>query len=197
MNRPGGNSTGVAVFSNELGPKRLGLLRELAPKADLIAFVVNPRSAIGPLQIKAVQAAAQALGQKILVVNASTPDEIDQAFATIEQRNAGAILYSAHQFFQVVRDQLVALGARHRLPAMYEWREFVSAGGLVSYSTSRSEAFRQIGIYVGRILKGEKPAELPVVHPTKFELVINLKTATALGLTIPPMLLARADEVIE
>jgi putative ABC transport system substrate-binding protein len=197
MNRPGGNATGVAVFTNELGPKRLGLLCELAPKADLIAFVVNPHSAISPLQIKEVQAAAQALGQKILVVNASTPDEIDQAFATIVQRNAGAILYSAHQFFQVVRDQLVARAARHRLPAMYEWRELVAAGGLASYSTSRSDAFRQMGIYVGRILGGTKPAELPVVHPTKFELVINLKTAEVLDLEIPPTLLARADEVIE
>jgi ABC-type uncharacterized transport system substrate-binding protein len=197
MNRPGSNATGVAVFTNELGPKRLGLLCELAPKADLIAFVVNPHSAISPSQIKAVQSAAQALGKKILVVNAATPDEIDQAFATIVQRNAGAILYSAHQFFQVVRDQLVALAARHRLPAMYEWREFVAAGGLASYSTSRSVAFRQMGIYVGRILGGTKPAELPVVHPTKFELVINLNTAKALDLNIPPSLLASADEVIE
>src|SRR5262245_39080737 len=197
VNRPAGNATGVAVFTNELGPKRLGLLRELAPKADVIAFVVVPHGAVSPSQIEAVQAAAQAVGQEILVVNASTPDEIDQAFATIVQRNAGAILYSAHQFFQVVRDQIVALAARHRLPAMYEWREFVAAGGLVSYSTNRNDAFRQMGIYVGRILGGAKPAELPGVHPTKFELVINLKTAKALGLEIPPSLLARADEVIE
>ena len=197
MNRPNGNATGVAVFTNELGPKRLELLRELVPKAELIAFVVYPDGAASPAQIAAIQSAARAIGQSILVVNAGTPSEIDQAFATIVQRNAGAIVYSAHQFFQVVRDQLVALAARHRLPAMYEWREFATAGGLVSYSTNRGEAFRQMGVYVRRILKGEKPADLPVVQPTKFELVINLKTAKALGLEVPVTLLARADEVIE
>jgi ABC-type uncharacterized transport system substrate-binding protein len=197
MNKPGGNATGVAVFTNELGPKRLELLRELVPKAELIAFVVYPDGAVSPAQVAAIQAAAQAIGQRILVVNAATPSDIDQAFATIVQHNAGAILYSAHQFFQVVRDQLVALAARHRLPAMYEWREFVTAGGLVSYSTNRNEAFRQMGVYVGRILRGEKPGDLPIVQPTKFELVINLPTARALGLDVPPMLLARADEVIE
>jgi putative tryptophan/tyrosine transport system substrate-binding protein len=197
MNRPGGNATGVAVFTNELGPKRLELLRELVPKAELIAFIAYPDGAASPAQIAAVQAASQAVGQRLLIVNAATPGEIDQAFATIVQRNAGAILYSAHQFFQVVRDQLVALAARHRLPAMYEWREFAAAGGLVSYSTNRGEAFRQMGIYVGRILKGERPADLPVVQPTQFELVINLKTAKAIGLTVPPTLLVAADEVIE
>jgi ABC-type uncharacterized transport system substrate-binding protein len=198
MNRPGGNATGVAVFTNELGPKRLELLRELVPTAaELIAFVVYPDGAAIPAQIAAIQAAAQAIGQRILVVSATTPAEIDQAFATIVQHNVGSILYSAHQFFQVVREQLVALATRYRLPAMYEWREFVTAGGLVSYSTNRGEAFRQMGVYIGRILKGEKPADLPVVQPTKFELVINLKTAKALGLDVSPMLLARADEVVE
>ena len=197
MNRPGGNATGVAVFTNELGPKRLELLRELVPKAELIAFVVYPDGAASPAQVAAIQAAGQATGQRILVVNAATPSEIDQAFATMVQHKAGAILYSAHQFFQVVRDQLVALAARNRLPAMYEWREFVAAGGLVSYSTNRGEAFRQMGVYVGRILKGEKPADLPVVQPTKFELVINLKTAKLVGLTVPHTLLVAADEVIE
>jgi putative tryptophan/tyrosine transport system substrate-binding protein len=174
MNRPGGNATGVAVFTNELGPKRLELLRELVPNAELIAFAVYPDGAASPAQVAAIQAAAQAIGQRILVVNATTPGEIDQAFATIVQHKAGAILYSAHQFFQVVRDQLVALAARNRLPAMYEWREFVAAGGLVSYSTNRGEAFRQMGVYVGRILRGERPADLPVVQPTRFELVIIL-----------------------
>ena len=197
LNRPGGNATGVAVFTSELGPKRLELLRELAPKAELIAFVVNPQTATSPAQIREVQAAAQAVGQIILVVNASTPGDINAAFATIVQRKAGAVLYSAHVFFQVVRDQLVALAARHKIPAMYEWREFVEAGGLASYSTSRSASFRQIGVYAGQILKGAKPAEMPVVQPTKFELVLNLKTAKSLGLTVPPSLLARADEVIE
>jgi putative ABC transport system substrate-binding protein len=197
MNRPGGNATGVAVFTNDLGPKRLELLRELVPKAELIAFVVYPDGAAIPAQIAAIQAAAQAIGQRILVVSAGTPGEVDQAFATIVQRNADAILYSAHQFFQVVREQLVALAARHRLPAMYEWREFVAAGGLISYSTNRDEAFRQMGVYVGRILKGEKPADLPVVQPTHFELVINLKTAKSVGLTVPHTLLVAADEMIE
>jgi putative ABC transport system substrate-binding protein len=197
MNRPGGNATGVALFTNELGPKRLQLLRELVPKAELIAFIVYPDGVASPAQVAAVQAAAQAIGRRILIVNAATPGEIDQAFATIVQRNAGAILYSAHQFFQVVSDQLVALANRHRLPAMYEWREFAAAGGLISYSPNRGEAFRQMGIYAGRILKGEKPAELPVVQPTQFELVINLKTAKSIGLTVPPPLLAAADEVIE
>jgi putative ABC transport system substrate-binding protein len=197
MNRPGGNATGVAVSSNELGPKRLGLLHELAPNVTLIAFVVYPRSAISAEQVTAVQAAARAIGREILVLNASTPSEVDQVFAAIVQRNCDAILYSAHQFFQVVRDQLMALAARHQLPAMYEWPEFAAAGGLASYSADRRESFRQIGIYVGRILRGAKPADLPVVQPTKFELVINLKTAKSIGLTVPPSILARADEVIE
>ena len=157
LSRPGGNATGVAVFTNELGPKRLELLRELVPKAELIAFVVGTTA-----QAKEVQ--TPAFGQKILVVNASTPEEVEQAFATIAQEKAGAILYSAHQFYQVVRDQLVGLAARHRLPAMYEWREFVEAGGLASYSTSRNDLFRQMGVYTGQILKGAKPSELPVVQ---------------------------------
>ena len=194
LSQPGGNATGVAVFTNELGPKRLELLRELVPKAGLIAFVVNVGTAA---QAKEVQTAAAAFGQKILVVNASTPEEVEQAFATIAQEKAGAILYSAHQFYQVVRDQLVGLAARHRLPAMYEWREFVEAGGLASYSTSRNDSFRQMGVYTGQILKGAKPSELPVVQPTKFELVINLKTAKALSLDVPAKLLALADEVID
>jgi putative ABC transport system substrate-binding protein len=145
LSRPGGNATGVAVFSNELGPKRLELLRELAPTAGLIAFVVNLHSTTTAVQVKDIQTAAVALGQKILVVNASTPEEVEQAFATIAQEKAGAVLYSAHQFYQIVRDQLVALAARYRLPAMYEWREFVEAGGLASYSTSRDDSFRQMG----------------------------------------------------
>jgi len=197
LSRPGGNATGVAVFTNELGPKRLELLRELAPKAGLIAFVVNPHSTTTAAQVKDIQTAAAALGQKIVVVNASTPEEVEQAFPTVAQEKAGAVLYSAHQFYQIVRDQLVALAARHRLPAMYEWREFVEAGGLASYSTSRNDSFRQMGVYTGQILKGAKPSELPVVQPTKFELVINLTTAKALGLEVSAKLLALSDEVIE
>ena len=195
--RPGGNATGVAVVSNELGAKRLELLRELVPKVGLIAFVAYLHSTNAAAQVKDMQTAAAAFGQKILVVNASTPEEVEQAFATITQHKAGAVLYSAHQFYQIARDQLVALAARHRLPAMYEWREFVEAGGLASYSTSRNDSFRQMGVYTGQILKGAKPSELPVVQPTKFELVINLKTAKTLGLEVPAKLLALSDEVIE
>ena len=197
LSRPGGNATGVAVFTNELGAKRLELLRELVPQVGLIAFVANLHSSTTSAQVKDVRTAAAAFGQNILVVNASTPEEVEQAFATIAQHKAGAVLYSAHQFYQIARDQLVALAARHRLPAMYEWREFVEAGGLASYSTSRDDSFRQMGVYAGQILKGAKTSELPVVRPTKFEFVINLKTAKALGLTVPLALQASADEVIE
>ena len=197
LSRPGGNATGVAVFTNELGAKRLELLRELVPQVGLIAFVANLHSSTTSAQVKDVRTAAAAFGQNILVVNASTPEEVEHAFATIAQHKAGAVLYSAHQFYQIARDQLVALAARHRLPAMYEWREFVEAGGLASYSTSRDNSFRQMGVYAGQILKGAKTSELPVVRPTKFEFVINLKTAKALGLTVPLALQASADEVIE
>jgi putative tryptophan/tyrosine transport system substrate-binding protein len=197
LNRPSGNLTGVGIFTIGLGPKRLGLLRELVPSARLIGFFVNPNSAAATLQVKELQAAAQTVGQEILVLNAGTQDEINQAFATCVQRKVGAILYSANLLFQVVRDQLVAQAAHHSIPAMYEWREFVTAGGLVSYNTNRTEAWRQVGVYTGRILKGTEPADLPVVQSTKFELAINLKTAKALGLEIPPTLIAIADEVIE
>src|SRR5262249_34181274 len=176
---------------------RLGLLRELVPNARLIGFFVNPNSGAAALQIKELEAAAQAVGQEILILNAGTEGEINQVFATLAQRKVGAILYSANLLFQFGRDQLVALAAHHSIPAMYEWREFVTAGGLVSYNTNRTEAWRQIGIYTGRILNGTKPADLPIVQSTKFELVINLKTAKTLNLEVPPQLLARADEVIE
>ena len=197
LSRPGGNATGAALITNELGPKRLELLRELAPKAGLIAFVANLQSPTAAAQVKDIQTAAAALGQKILVVNASTRGEVEQAFATIAQEKAGAVLYSANQFYQIARDQLVALAAQRRLPAMYEWREFVEAGGLASYSTSRNDSFRQMGVYTGQILKGAKPSELPIVQPTKFELIINFKTAKVLGLDVPFNLQQRADEVIE
>jgi putative tryptophan/tyrosine transport system substrate-binding protein len=197
FNRPGGNATGVSVFTSELGPKRLGLVRELLPQPGTIAFFVNPNSATTPFQITEMQAAAQAVGQPLLIFNASTEEQVDQAFAAMAERKVVAIFYGAHVFFQVVSERLVALAARYRIPALYEWREFVTAGGLMSYSTDRTEVGRQAGTYAGRILKGEKPAELPVVQSSRFELVINLKTAKALGLTIPPSMLARADEVIE
>jgi len=197
FNRPSGNATRVSLLTVELGPKRLGLVRELLPKPGLIAFVVNPNSAATPFQVQEMQAAAQAVGQPLLVVSAGTEDEVDQAFATMAERNVVAILYGATLFFQVISERLVALAARYRIPALYEWREFVTAGGLMSYSTDRNEVGREAGRYAGRILKGEKPADLPVVQSSRFELVINLKTAKALGLEIPPTLLARADEVIE
>jgi len=197
MNRPNGNATGVSVFVTQLAPKRLQLLREVVPDARLIAFVVNTNSASGPPQIREMQAAAQAIGQQILVLNASTEREVDEAFTTIAERKAAGVVYSASVFFQVVRQQLVTLAARHAIPAIYEWPEFVAAGGLMSYSSNRSEAGRRIGNYTGQILKGAKPADLPVFQSTKFELVINMKTAKAMGLTIPPGVLAIADEVIE
>jgi putative ABC transport system substrate-binding protein len=197
LNRPGGNATGSHVFTASLGPKRLELLRELVPKAGSVGFLVNPTSEIAEIQVKEVVEAARTFGQQVHVLSATTPEEIEQAFVGLVQRGAGALLMSADLFFQVQRDQLVALAARHSLPVMYEWPEFVRAGGLISYSTFRGDAFIQSGIYVGRILNGAKPADLPVVQSTRFELTINLKTAKALGLEIPPQLLARADEVIE
>jgi putative ABC transport system substrate-binding protein len=197
FNRPGGNATGVSLLTVELGPKRLALVRELLPKPGMIAFVANKDSATAPFQIQEMQAAAQAVGQPILVVGVGSKDEADEAFATMAERNVAAILYSASPLFQVISERLVALAARYRIPALYEWREFVTAGGLMSYSTDRNEIGREAGVYAGRILKGEKPADLPIVQSSRFELVINLKTARALGLEIPPMLIGRADEVIE
>jgi putative ABC transport system substrate-binding protein len=197
FNRPGGNTTGVHVFTTSLGPKRLDLLCELIPDARAIAFLVNPSGQLGEMQVKQVEDAARNIGRSVIVLNASNDSEIDLAFAALVQRGAGALLMSADSFFQVRLDQLVALAARHKVPVMYEWPEFTAAGGLVSYSAVRADALLQLGTYAGRILNGAKPADLPVIQSTRFELIINLKTAKALGLTIPPSLLARADEVIE
>ena len=197
FNRPGGNATGIGIFTTELGPKRLEILCELVPKAQLIAFLINPGADTAPFQSREILAAAQSGGRRILVLNAGNASQIEEAFSTMSESRVDAILYSAGLFFQVHRERLVALAARHAIPSMYEWREFVTAGGLISYSPSRPEIYRQAGLYVGRILKGEKPADLPVMRPTKFELVINLKTAKALSLEVPATLLARADEVIE
>jgi putative tryptophan/tyrosine transport system substrate-binding protein len=197
LNRPGGNATGSYVFTTSLGPKRLELLGELVPHADRIAFLVNPNSEIADIQVKEVVDAAPTFGLQVHVLNASTKEELDRVFVVLVQRRAGALLMSAYLFFQVQRDQLVALAARHSLPVMYEWPEFVRAGGLVSYSTFRSDAFLQSGIYVGRILNGAKVADLPLVQSTRFELTINLKAAKAINFQIPAKLLALADEVIE
>ena len=197
LNRPGGNATGVNIFTTELGPKRLELLRQLLRNAGTIAFIVNPNSATTGRQVSELQTAAAALGQQILVLNAGSEKEIDEAFAIIVERRVAAVLYPASLFFQVRQEQLVALAARHSIPAMYEWREFVTAGGLMSYSTNRAEAFRQIGIYTGRVLKGANPADLRVMQSIRFEFVINLKTAKALSIKISDDLLSLADEVIE
>jgi putative tryptophan/tyrosine transport system substrate-binding protein len=185
------------MFTVELGPKRLGLMRELLPKPGTIAFVVNPNSAAMPFQVQQMQAAAQALEQPLFIVNIGTEEQVDKAFGTMAEHNVAAIVYSANLLFQVISARLIALAARYRIPALYEWREFVTAGGLMSYSTDRAEVGLEAGSYAGRILKGEKPADLPVVQSSRFEFVINLKTAKALGLALPPTLLARADEVIE
>src|SRR5215475_4440550 len=197
LNRPGGNATGVSLFTAELGPKRLGLFRELLPKQGTIAFMVNANSASTPYQIQEMQSAAQAVGQPLLVVSVGTEEEVDKAFATMAERNVAGVLYGATLFFQVISARLVALAAHYRIPALYEWREFVTAGGLMSYSTDRNEVGREAGLYAGRILKGEKPADLPVVQSSRFEFVINLKTAKALGLDLALHLLQHADEVIE
>ena len=196
FNRPTGNATGVHMF--QVISKRLELLREVLPQPGLIAYLVPARvTSMAPVELREVEAAAQAVGQPILVLQGRNEDEIEKAFATMAEREVRGLLFGASQYFQVIADKLVALAARYRIPASYEWREFVAAGGLMSYSASRREAMRLAGDYAGRILMGAAPADLPVVQPTRFELVINLETAKALGLTIPHTVLLRADEVIE
>ncbi len=197
LNRPGGNLTGVHVFLSLMESKRLGLLRELVPAAAVVGVLFNPKSQTAGAQTDDVRSAAQALGQGIVVLNASTEQDIHRAFASLVQSRASELLVGADPFFNSQRQQLVTLAAHHGIPAIYELREYAAAGGLMSYGTDLLDAYRQAGLYAGRILKGEKPAELPVMQSTKFEFVINLKTAKALGLTVPPTLLARADEVIE
>ena len=197
LSRPGGNVTGVVFFSSLLGAKRLELLRQLAPQATMIAMLVNPNSLNTEAERNDVQAAAQAIGQQLLVLDVSSARDIETAFATLVERSAGALFVGAGAFLNSHRERLVALAARHALPASYGSRESVTAGGLMSYSASSSDAYRQVGIYAGRILKGEKPADLPVMQSTKIEIVINLKTAKTLGLDVPDRLLALADEVIE
>jgi putative tryptophan/tyrosine transport system substrate-binding protein len=198
LNRPGGNVTGVSDIGVELAAKRLGLLHELLPGAARFALLVNPDNpGITDAFVTEAQTAASAIGRQIEVVTASTNDDIDRAFATLVNKRADAFLVSTDALFVTRRVQLVTLAARHAVPAMYFRREFAEAGGLMSYGSNLADQFRQNGIYAGRILKGEKPAEMPVQLPIKFEFVVNLQTAKALGIDVPTTLLARADEVIE
>jgi putative ABC transport system substrate-binding protein len=198
LNRPEGNVTGIFFYSGaDLQSKQLELLREVVPKAAVIGLLVNPNSAAAGVAIRNAEAAARALGQQLHILNAGSERDFDTAFATLAQEGAGALLIVGDAFFTGQHDRLVALAARHAMPAIYFTREFVAAGGLMSYGASMTDAYRQAGIYTGRILKGAKAADLPVMQPTKFELVINLKTAKALGLTVPLIMQMTADEVIE
>jgi ABC-type uncharacterized transport system substrate-binding protein len=197
LNRPGGNLTGVSMIANQLGSKRLQLLHELVPNASLIAFLVNPNYSSTELQLRDAKEASRTLAVTLLVFNASSERDFEPAFAALIQQRCGGLLVATDPFFNSWRDTLVALAARHAIPTSYPYREFAVAGGLMSYAPSLVEGYRLTGVYTGRVLKGEKPAELPVLQPTKFDLVINTKTAKSLGLTVPDKLLALADEVIE
>jgi putative ABC transport system substrate-binding protein len=197
LNRPGGNATGVSSLLVELGSKQLGLLRELIPGITAIAALINPNFPGTERQLRDVEAAARALGLQLTVLSASREREIDAAFATIAQKGSGALLVGADPFFNARRDQIVALAARHAIPAIYPVREFAVAGGLISYGSDFADSYRQAAIYTGRIVRGEKPADLPVQRLTKFEFVINFKTAKALGLTVPNSMQLLADEVID
>jgi putative ABC transport system substrate-binding protein len=197
MNRPGANVTGVSRMAVVLEAKRLELLHELVPNATEVAFLVNPKNPRAELQVQQMQEAARKLGLGLQLARASAEQELDAAFANMVQQQVGALLVAQEASYAGWRQQIAALAARHRIPATYGQREYAAVGGLMSYDASVADSFRQMGEYVGRILNGAKPADLPVLQPTKFELVINLATAKALRLDVPPMLLARADEVIE
>jgi putative ABC transport system substrate-binding protein len=197
LNKPGGNATGVSTFLGGLGAKRLEMMRALTPGATTVAVLANPANPVAAPELADIEAASRALGLKILVLNAGTDAEIDAGFALIEQQQVRALLVNTDSFLSSRRDRIVAAAARLAVPAIYAQREFLPVGGLMSYGTDIADGYRQAGIYVGRILKGAKPSELPVLLPTKFELVINLKTAKALGLEVPPGLMTSADEVIE
>jgi len=197
FNRPGGNATAVTVLTDALWPKRLELLRELSAPATAVALLVNPDRPQSPGAVRDLQAAARGIGQSVLVLNARTEADFDGAFATLKREGAGALIVSDDAIFMNRREKLVALAAQHAVPAIYGRREYPAAGGLMSYGASTADQYRQSGIYAGRILKGDKPADLPFLQPTKFELIINLKTAKALGLTVPLIMQMTADEVIE
>jgi putative ABC transport system substrate-binding protein len=195
--RPGGNVTGFSIMATELMPKGLELISELVPQAGVIALLVNPNNPGTEAIIRYVQEAARVKGLQLTILKAGTESENDAAFLTLVQLHAGGLVVGVDPFFNSRREQLVALASRHAVPAVYYWREFAADGGLISYGPSLAAGYSQAGTYVGKILKGAKPADLPVQAPTKYELAINMKTAEALGLTVPPLLLATADEVIE
>jgi putative tryptophan/tyrosine transport system substrate-binding protein len=197
LNRPGGNLTGVSMLNDELVAKRLELLRELVPKAATIAILINPDNRNHPSHVVTLDKVARAGGQKVLVLGARVDRDFELAFERFVQQRADALVVAADPFFDSRPEQIVGLAKRHAVPTIFQWREFVQSGGLASYGTSLVDTHRQVGVYAARILKGAKPADLPVVQPTKFEMFINLKTANALGLTVPPSILLRADEVIE
>jgi putative ABC transport system substrate-binding protein len=204
LNRPGGNVTGITLFYVELGAKRLELLRELVPKAELVGLLTNPRSPQGmgrnteaEEQERDARAAASTMGRQLIVVHASSESEIDEAFSTVVQQRAGALIVASDIFLSTRKDQMIALASRHAIPTIYPWRDAVSAGGLIGYGIDLTDSYRQAGNYVGRILQGAKPGELPVLQPTKFLFAINLKTARSLGLTVPLIMQMTADEVSE
>ena len=197
LNRPGGNLTGITIFGPAAVTKRMQLMHELMPKAATVAYLMNPKNPNGEMEMKTAQTAARSLGQAMTVLSASNERELDTAFAVMAQQRADALVVASDTFFVWRRDQLVGLAARHALPAIYYLREFAQAGGLMTYGNSLTDVYRRVGVYVGRILKDEKPSDLPVQQSTKFELIVNLQTAKALGLAIPDKLLALADEVIE
>jgi putative ABC transport system substrate-binding protein len=195
--RPGGNITGISFFAVELGAKLFELATELTASAASIGILVNPKRPTYEAVLKAVETAARAKGRQLLVLDASAERDFEQLFATLAEARAGALVVTSDPLYLDRRERLVALATSHAIPTVYAWREYIAAGGLISYGPSLAGAYRQVGIYAGKILMGEKPADLPVQQPTTFELVINLKTAKALGLTVPQSILARADEVIE
>jgi putative ABC transport system substrate-binding protein len=197
LNRPGGNITGVSLLGYELDSKRLQLLRELLPQASTIGVLVSANIPAITATLPQMKAAAEANGQRLVVLDARTEVDIDATFASLQSKGVDALLVTTNPFYEGRRDDIVALAKRHSVPVMYPWREYLASGGLISYGTSFTESYRQAGLYVGRILKGEKPADLPVVQATKFELLVNIKTAKSLGLTVPPSILIAADEVIE
>jgi ABC-type uncharacterized transport system substrate-binding protein len=196
LNRPGGNVTGVSLLGYELDSKRLQLLRDLVPRALTVGVLLNSKSPAQP-NLAEMKAAADANGQRLVIFDAQTDTDLETSFASLSSRAVDALLVTTNPFFEGRRDHIVALAKRHSVPALYPWREYTVVGGLISYGTSFTESYRQAGLYVGRVLKGEKPADLPVVQATKFELLVNAKTAKALGLTVPPSMLIAADEVID